>query len=168
MGWRGSCAATTAPVVAAVAMLGGIGTGAATAESGLTMVPLQNQIRRCDFDVAEHLTGYGSGTGSGFADIGAADSGTVRADVHLQTAAPDTVYQVRLIQLPRVSYATCGAGAPGVSTGVMTTDAVGTASTTVTAPRMQGATGAWVVVEGPPPPGKVIPETYSTTFVAGV
>lgn len=168
MGWRGSCAATTAPVVAAVAMLSGIGTGAAAADSGLTMVPLQNQIRRCDFDMAEHLTGYGPGTGSGFADIGAADSGSVRAVVHLQTAAPDTVYQVRLIQLPRVSYAACGAGDPGVATGVMTTDAVGTASTTVMGPRMQGAAGAYVVVEGPHGLSSLIPETYSTTFIAGI
>jgi hypothetical protein len=167
MGWRGIYAATTAPVVVAVA-LGGIGAGVATAESSLTMVPLQNQIRRCDFDVAEHLTGYGDGTASGFADIGAVDSGTVRADVYMQTALPDTVYQVRLIQLPRLSYATCNAGDPGVATGVMHTDAVGTASTTVTGPRMQGATGAWVVVEGPPGPSSLIPETYSTTFVAGV
>ena len=164
MGWRGICAAT----VAAVAMLNGIGTGAATAESGLTMVPLQNQIRRCDFDVAEHLTGYGNGTASGFADIGAADSGSVRAEVHIQTALPDTGYQVRMIQSPRVSYATCNAGDPGVAIGVMHADAVGTASTTVTGPRMPGATGAWVVVEGPHGPTSLVPETYSSTFVAGV
>jgi hypothetical protein len=168
MGWRRSCAATTAPVVAAVAMFGGIGAGVATAESGLTMVPLQTQIRHCDFVPSEHLIGYGSGTGSGFVDVGAEDSGTVRAEVHLQTAAPATAYQVRLIQLPRSSYGTCAAGDPGVATGSMYTDAVGSASTTVTGPRMQGATGAYVVIEGPPAPGKLVPETYSSTFVVGV
>ncbi len=161
---RGRGFAMTASVVA-VAMLGA---GVAAADSGLTMVPLQAQVRHCDFAAAEHLTGYGAGTGSGFVDVGADGSGTVRADVRMQTAVPDTTYQVRLIQLPRVSYATCNAGDPGVAIGVMHTDAVGSASTTVSGPLMQGATGAYVVIEGPPETGKFIPETYSSTFIARI
>jgi hypothetical protein len=33
---------------------------------------------------------------------------------------------------------------------------------------MQGATGAYVVVEGPHGPSSLVPETYSSTFVARI
>lgn len=167
MGRRRKYAATMVPVVATAAMLSGIGAQPAAA-SGMTMVPLQNVIRQCDFVMENFLVGHGSGTGSGSVEIGAPDSGTVRADVRMQTADPNTVYQVRLIQTPRSSAATCNAGDPGVATGVLHTDVAGTGFTTVTGPRQQGSTGAWVVVEGPPAPGKVRGEVYSTTLLVNL
>ncbi|MGV0743974.1 hypothetical protein [Mycolicibacterium sp. XJ870] len=153
----------------AVAMLSGFGAGTATADSpGMTTAPLQNLIRQCDFVVEQFLVGHGTGTGSGSVDIGTPDPGTVRADVHLQTAHRNTAYQVRLIQLPRSAAAHCNAGAPGVATAVMHTDAAGTGSTTVTGPVRPGATDAFVVVEGPPAPGKVRGDVYSTTVLVKI
>lgn len=161
--------AATATVLATGALLSGIGAQTAAADStGMTMSPLQNVIRQCDFVLENFLVGYGTGTGSGSAEIGAPDAGTVRADVRLQTAHPNTVYQVRLIQTPRPSVATCRPGDPGVVSGVMNTDVAGTGFITVSGPRRQGATGAWVVVEGPPEPGKVRGDVYSTTMLVGI
>lgn len=169
MGRRRKYAATTAPVVVTIAMLTGIGAHTAAADSsGMTMVPLQNVIRQCDFVMENFLVGHGAGTGSGSVAIGAPDSGTARADVRLQTADPNTAYQVRLIQTPRSAAATCNAGDPGVATGVLHTDVAGTGFTTVTGPRQQGASGAWVVIEGPPAPGRVRGEIYSTTLLVNL
>ncbi|MHC9295325.1 hypothetical protein ACRCUN_22915 [Mycobacterium sp. LTG2003] len=161
--------AASAPVVAIAAMLCGIGAPAAAADStGMTMTPLQNVIRQCDFVLENFLLGYGTGTGSGEAEIGAPEAGSVRADVRLQTAHPNTVYRVRLIQTPRASVATCRPGDPGVAAGVMNTDVAGTGFVTISGPRQEGSTGAWVVVEGPPAPGKVRGDVYSTTMLVDI
>jgi hypothetical protein len=155
-------------VVAAVVLLATGHTAAADAPSGLTMVPLQNVIRQCDAVPEQYLMGHGAGTGSGTADIGSVDGATVRADVHLQTAHPNTAYRVRLIQLPRSPVAPCDPGNPGVATATMFTDFAGTGSTTVTGPRQEGAVQAWVVVEGPPVPGRVRGDVYSTEIPVGI
>ncbi|WP_308170406.1 hypothetical protein [[Mycobacterium] fortunisiensis] len=146
--------------VAGAVVLSGAGTAPATAS---TMVPLSNHIRQCDFVEGQFLDGMGAGTGNGFADIGS-DGAQVSARVTLQSARPDTEYRVRLIQLPRSSVATCSAGDPGVSSGILHTDASGTSTITVSGPEVDGTTAAWVVVEGPPAPGRIRSDVYSTDY----
>lgn len=163
---RRVCAAAVAPVMAVV---GPVTTGTATADStaGLDTVPLQNVIRQCDFVVEQYLMGHGNGTGSGVVEIGAMD-GTVRADVRMQTLRPNTPYRVRVIQLPRPSVAPCNPGDPGVATGTMFADFAGNGSTMVTGPREPDGRQAWVVVEGPPVPGGIRGDVYSTVTLAAI
>ncbi|WP_454787770.1 hypothetical protein [Mycolicibacterium lutetiense] len=149
-------------VAAGGVVLGGIGAAPAGAT---TMVPLSNSIRGCDFTKALFLGGMGSGSGSGRASIGA-DGSHVGAEVSLQSARADTDYQVRLIQLPRPSVATCNVGDPGVAGAVLHTDASGTATVTVAGPLSPDATEAWVVVEGPPAPGRIRGDVYTSDFLA--
>ncbi|MGV9799482.1 hypothetical protein ACWDTP_15655 [Mycobacterium sp. NPDC003449] len=152
--------AATPVVVLAVAL---DGSGAAAADSpGLKTVPLENVIRQCGFGIEPFLAGNGNGTGSGMVGLGDGGSGTVRADVRLQTARPDTAYRVRLIQMPRAAEAPCNAGDPGVAVGMMHTDAAGNGFVTVTGPRQAGATGGWVWVEGPPVPGLIHGDVYTS------
>lgn len=165
MGARSGFVAVTAPMVAAVIMAV-TGTAVAAADSATTTVPMQNKIRQCDFVPAQFLDGFGTGYGSAVAQIGTPAPGTVSADVRLQTGQADTAYQVRLIQLPRSASATCNAGDPGTATATLHTDAAGNGATTVSGPVSSGATGVWVVMEGPPFPGKVNGETYSTDYLA--
>ncbi|MGV0810972.1 hypothetical protein ABQF34_03335 [Mycolicibacterium boenickei] len=142
------------------------GVGAAPAAAS-TFVPLSIQIRNCDFVAPLFLDGVGSGPGSGWADIGS-DGSEVRAQVHIQTARPHSPYRVRLIQLPRSGAATCNPGDPGVSSGVLHTDASGTATVTVSGPPLADVTGAYVVVEGPPPPGRIRGDVYSSDFLVKI
>jgi hypothetical protein len=160
MGWRIRRAVTL--VAAGGAVLSGIGAAPAAAS---TFVPFSNHVRNCDFVKALFLDGMGTGSGSGWADI-SADGSDVRAQVHLQSARPDTDYQVRLVQLPRASAATCSPGDPGVSGGVLHTDATGTATITVSGPAIADAAEAWVSVEGPPAPGRIRGDVYSSDFLA--
>ncbi len=153
-------------VVVAAAALGGAGTAVAGAGSAMTMVPLDNQIKDCDLVTPRYELTYG--TASGFADIGAPDSGSVRAEVHVQTAVPDSTYQVRLVQVPRSLAAPCDPGDAGVAGGLMYIDGLGNGSTTVTGPRMPGATGAGVVVEGPPHPGRLHGDIYTSSYIAAI
>jgi hypothetical protein len=151
--------------VATLVAAGGVvlsGIGAAPA-GATTVVPLSNSIRGCDFTKALFLGGMGSGSGTGRASIGS-DGSHVGAEVLLQSATPDTDYRVRLIQLPRPSVATCNVGDPGVAGAVLHTDASGTASVTVAGPLGEDATQAWVVVEGPPAPGRIRGDVYSSDF----
>lgn len=164
---RKALVAVMAPLVAA-ATVGMAGTAAAAPDSATTLVPLQNKVRQCDFVPAQFADGRGTGWGSATAHIGTPDPGTVSAQVYMQTAQPNTAYQVRVIQMPRPASAPCGAGTPGTVTGALHTDAAGTATTTVSGPLMSGATGAWVVIEGPPFPGKPSGEVYTSDFVVNL
>ncbi|KHO24647.1 hypothetical protein QQ25_02405 [Mycolicibacterium setense] len=160
MGWRIRSVMTLAAVGGVV--LGGIGAAPAGASS---FSPFSNQIRNCDHVAALFLDGMGSGSGSGWADV-SADGSNLRAQVHLQSARPDSGYHVRLIQLPRSSAAPCNVGDPGVSGGVLHTDVSGTGTITVSGPTMENANAAWVVVEGPPPPGRIRGDVYTSDFLA--
>lgn len=153
-------------VVVAAAALGGVGTAVAGAGTAMTMVPLDNQTKQCDLVTATYELTYGSA--SGFADVGAPDSSSVRAEVHLQTAVPASTYQVRLVQVPRSLAAPCDPGDAGVAAGVMYIDGLGNGSTTVTSPRMPGATGAGVFVEGPPHPGRMHGDIYTWSYIAAI
>ncbi|OLP03722.1 hypothetical protein BVU76_04135 [Mycolicibacterium porcinum] len=160
MGWRIRSVVT----LVAVGGMAVSGIGAAPA-SASEFSPFSNQIRQCDFVPAQFLDGMGSGSGSGWTDV-STDGSDVRAQVHLQSAQPDTEYRIRLIQLPRSAAATCSPGAPGVVSGVLHTDVSGTATVTVSGPVMANATEAWVVAEGPPPPGRIRGEVYTSDFRA--
>ncbi|OMC04454.1 hypothetical protein A5733_21585 [Mycobacterium sp. NS-7484] len=162
MRWRARH--TMAMVGIGVVVLSGIG---ASPASATTMVPLSNHIRNCDFAEGLFLDGMGSGSGNGFAHIGS-DGSQVSAQVTIQSARPGTDYRVRLIQMPRSAVATCSVGDRGVSGGLLRTDASGTATTTVSGPAMDGATEAWVVVEGPPAPGRIRSDVYSSDFLVKI
>jgi hypothetical protein len=137
--------------------------GGAAASNGPTLVPFTSLFRNCSFQRTYYVSA--TGTGSGDAMIGAGSDG-VTADVRLQTAEPNTRYTVRLIQVPRAPERTCTVGDPGVAVAELFTDGSGTGSTRVQGPLMQGATGAWVSVDGPPKPGKVIGEFYTSEVLA--
>ena len=81
---------------------------------------------------------------------------------------PNTRYTARLIQVPRASARTCTAGDPGVAVGELFTDGSGTGSTRLQGPLMEGATGAWVSIDGPPKPGRVIGEFYTSEILAAL
>jgi hypothetical protein len=162
------------PLVAAAVVLtsGATLTGAATAAadapvtSGATSVPLSMIFRNCNH-IPTHWVSA-SGAGSGSALIGMAGANEVIAQVNLATAETDTRYTVRLIQVPRAADRTCTVGDPGVAVGELFTDANGTGSATVQGPLVHGMTGAWVSIDGPPPPGHVIGEFYTSEVVASL
>ena len=139
--------------------------GTAAAANGPTLVPFSSLFRTCNFQQTHWVSA--TGFGSGNALIGAGADG-VTADVRLQTAMPNTRYTVRLIQVPRAPERTCTAGDPGVAVAELFTDGSGTGSTWVQGPLMGGATGAWVSVDGPPKPGRVIGEFYTSELLAAL
>ncbi len=127
------------------------------------MIPLSSKFRSCDFTPVR-VNAVGSASGQVF--IGTGGSNTVTADVHLAIGQPNTPYNVRLIQGPRPGTQTCTAGDPGVVAGVLNTDGNGTGALTLSAPIRAGATNAWVFLEGPPDPGKIRGEFYTSDNVA--
>jgi len=139
--------------------------GVATASDGATLVPFVSKFRNCSFQQTHWVSA--TGTGSGDALIGT-NSGGVTADVRLATAEPNMRYTVRLIQVPRAPERTCTAGDRGVAVGELFTDANGTGTTKVYGPLLEGATGAWVSVDGPPKSGRVIGEFYTSEFLASL
>ena len=133
--------------------------------SGPALVPFTGEFRRCDHS---NTTMPPSGNGTGYAVIGRSGN-TVTAEVRLSIARPDTAYTVQLIQMPRTGVG-CTPGDPGVAQVSMVADAGGNASTTVTAPVMSGATGAWVQVLGPfgGNTSRITGEVYSSDFIAKI
>ena len=155
-------------VMAAVGFAGvGLGTGTASAESanGGT-VPLGSTYRSCDFTKMGYVGTLA--TGSGQATIGTGGSNTVTADVYLMIGTPNTPYQVRLIQGPRPGSQKCVAGDPGVASAVLNTDGNGVGSLTLHAPLNSGATNAWVFIEGPPEPGQIRGEFYTSDMITSL
>src|ERR1700754_952702 len=145
-----------------------IGAGRAAADgptmSGTTSVPMSSVFRNCDF-VEPHWVSA-TGFGSASALIGTTGANQVSAQVNLSIAKPNTRYTVRLIQVPRTGYRTCTAGDPGVAWADLFTDGNGTGTATVQGPRVQDSTGAWVSIDGPPKPGRVIGEFYTSEVIA--
>jgi hypothetical protein len=92
----------------------------------------------------------------------------VIADVQIATAELNTPYDVRLIQMPRSSASSCNAGDPGVSGGVLLTDAVGGGGITVRGPIASGATGVWLYITRPGEFSQTPAEFYTTDFVASL
>ncbi len=160
-------ASTAALLIAAASVVGAAPAAAdGTATSGATSVPLSSLFRNCDF-VRRHWVSA-TGTGSGSVLIGMTGANQVSAQVNLGVAEPNTRYTVRLIQVPRAGDRTCTAGDPGVAVGELFTDGNGTGTATVQGPRLQEATGAWVSIDGPPKPGRVIGEFYTSEVLASL
>jgi len=144
-----AAAAATVMLTTTTAMLGfGTGTAAAdgsNAASGSTVMPLSSLLRRCDWSNAPYTPSQNRGTGYA---ILSRTGNTVTAEVHMISVIPDIWYGVRLVQVPRPGIG-CAAGEPGVGFGQLYTDGAGIGTATVQAAVMNGATGAWVSVEGP-------------------
>lgn len=137
-------AAAAATVMAATS--GALGASVAVADdSSGQVVPLSSVLRRCDWSSAPYVPS--DSRGSGYAVI-SQNGGTAIADVHIQAMRPDIWYGVRFVQVPRPGIG-CSAGDPGVGVARIYTDGAGNGNVTVSAPMMNGATGAWVSVEGP-------------------
>ncbi len=146
--------------VAAPALLG-VGTPSAAAEaSDGDMVPLSATLRACDSSPIKFVGTNGTGSGQGFISTGGGN--TVTATVNFAIGRPNTPYQVRLIQGPRSETQRCNAGDPGVASAVLNTDGNGTGSLTLQAPVQSGATNAWLFIDGPPDPGQIRGEFYTS------
>lgn len=153
-------------VIAALGMIGfGTGSAAADAVNG-GMVPLTSIFRACDQSKIQYVPPAGNGNSQ--AVIGTGGTSTVTADVRLAVGKPNTPYNVRLIQVPRPASQPCNAGDPGVATGVLITDGVGTGAVTVQDSVRSGATGAWVFIEGPPDPGEIRGEFYTSDLITSL
>jgi hypothetical protein len=165
---RSKGVASTAALLIAAASVAGAAPAAAdgTATSGATSVPLSSVFRNCDFVQSHWVSATGFGSASAL--IGMSGASQVSAQVNLAIAEPNTRYTVRLIQVPRAGDRTCTAGDPGVAVGELFTDGNGTGTATVQGPRLQEATGAWVSIDGPPKPGRVIGEFYTSEVIASL
>jgi hypothetical protein len=130
-----------------------------------TPMPMSSQWRACDFTDLRWVPAVGDARP--VARVGTDGAGSVVATVDIDTALPNTFYDVRVIQTPRPSSG-CATGAAGVLTGGLQTNAVGVGSTTVQGPVAKGATGAWVVVERPSGSSQTPAEFYSTEFIAAI
>src|ERR1700738_2423558 len=157
-------ASAAALLIAAASVVGAAPAAADGATMSGTPVPMSSLFRNCDF-VRPHWVSA-TGFGSASAVIGTTGANQVSAQVNLAIAEPNTRYTARLIQVPRAGDRTCTAVDPGVAFADLVTDGNGTATATVQGPRLQGATGAWVSIDGPPKPGKVIGEFYTSEFIA--
>ncbi len=154
-----------AALVAAGAAVVPPAAGADASGAGATLTPLSGTYRLCDFTEARFVAAIGNGSGFALID---SDGGAVNAEVQLGVAQPGTAYTVRLIQAPRPASRPCLPGDPGVNTAVLHTDANGTGTVTVHGGREPGATGAWVFITGPPPPGSVHGEYYTSDLIAAL
>ena len=162
-----SVAAGAALLVAAASVVGATPAAAdGPVTSGATSVPLSSLFRICSFVRPGWVSA--TGTGSGSVLIGMTGANQVSAQVSLANAKRDTRYSVRLIQVPRAGDRTCTAGDPGVAVGELFTDGNGTGTASVAGPRLAGATGAWVSIDGPPPGGHVRGEFYTSEVVASL
>ena len=144
-----AAAAATVMLTTTTAMIG-FGTGIAAADganaaNGSTVMPLSSMLRRCDWSYAQYVPSQNRGTGYA---ILSRTGNTVTAEVHMISVIPDIWYGVRLVEVPRPGIG-CAAGDPGVGFGQLYTDGAGIGTATVQATVMNGATGAWVSVEGP-------------------
>jgi hypothetical protein len=140
----------------------------AAAEGGTT-VPLDSDLRRCDFslDSTAPMEARAS-LGSGSALIHIAGSRAI-AEVHLVDAPnPGTHFDVGLIQEPRPSSGTCGPGDPGTAFTGMDTDAAGGGTVTVQDTIRPKTTGVWVIIERPNAISQNPAEFYTSEFVAPV
>ncbi len=156
-------------VMAAAGLLGsGLGTGPASAEAGNgSMVPLSLIYRSCDFSPIGAIS-PAAGVASVTAVVGTGGTNTVTADVYMMIATPNTAYQVRLIQGPRPGSQKCNAGDPGVMSGVLNSDGNGVGRVILHAPRRSGATNAWVFVEGPPSPGRIRGDFWTSDILTSL
>jgi len=133
---------------------------------GATIVAMGSILRRCDFSDQTHVSG--TGTGQASAIISTTRSHQVVAEVNLGAAAPDTHYDVRLIELPQPANR-CQPGDPGTAVGWIDTDGAGNGNVTLQEDVQPGATGAWVFIEGPSVPYEMLSgDFYTSDFPAAI
>ena len=121
-------------------------------------MPLTTTNRDCDGNVA---TGAGAGGGTGFVIFNQTASGKLIANVVLENAAPNTTYNIRLIQTPNSVTNDCQPfNGPGEAT--FTTDAYGNGSVNYQEAVLSSATGAFVAVNNQTTPGT---DFYTTQVV---
>ena len=75
---------------------------------------------------------------------------------------------MRLIQGPRPGTQKCNAGDPGVASAVLNTDGNGIGAVTLHDAVRSGATNAWVFIEGPPEPGQIRGEFYTSEIATSL
>jgi hypothetical protein len=140
-----------------------------TAAEGGTTVPLDSDLRRCDFSLDATAPAVSRARlGSGSALIHVAGSRAI-AEVHLaDSPEPGTHFDVGLIQEPRQSSATCGPGDPGTAFTGMETDAAGNGTVTIQDFIRPRTTGVWVIIERPNEISQNPAEFYTSEFVAPV
>jgi hypothetical protein len=140
----------------------------ATADGG-TRVPLQGDLRRCDFSLSTTAPLVERPRlASGSAVIATAGS-TAVAEVHLfDEPNPGTHFDVGLIQEPRPSSAGCGPGAPGTAYAGMDTDGAGNGTVTIQDTIRPGTTGLWVIVERPSAHSQDPAEFFTSGFLVPV
>jgi hypothetical protein len=160
---------TVAATVVAMSAALTVGVGTASAgppgTGGATIVSFAQTLRRCDFSDDMH-TGP-AGVGNPTALVHGTGSDEI-ADVQIVRAQPDTAYDVRLIQEPRPSSASCNAGDPGVADAVLQTDDGGAGAVTVRGPISSGATGVWMFISRPGELSQTPAEFYTSDFVASL
>jgi hypothetical protein len=151
-------AAPLAPGLAGTAAADGIKDNS----GGGTFAPFAQVSRRCDYSETDFNgpTGYARPTA-----VIRSNGSTITADVEINTAIPNIRYDVRLIQTPRPSSVTCNGGDPGVAAGALFINGAGAGSTTLSAPKAPGATGAWVWITRPDPFSQNPIEFYTTDLI---
>ena len=143
-----------------------IGTAAA---EGTTRVPLQSDLRRCDFSLSTFASvEERPRLGSGSAVIHVAGSRVIAEVQFFDEPNPNTHFDVGLIQEPRPSPVTCGPGAPGTAFTGMDTDGAANGTATVQDTIRPGTTGVWVVVERPNAVSQDPAEFYTSGFLVPV
>ncbi|EID14140.1 hypothetical protein [Mycolicibacterium phlei] len=138
---------------------------AGTASAQSTFLPFTQMLRRCDFSETDFNGPTGFGRPQGVLHTNGHD---VVADVSIDQARPNTRYDVRLIQMPRLASAPCWGGDPGVAVASLVTDGIGHGQVLVHDTKEPGATGAWVFISLPNPYSQDPAEFYTTDFVAKI
>lgn len=142
--------------------------GAAALPPGVdpSLITFSNILRRCDASPMQYVSAAGEGRAT--AHIRTEGSGELVADVDLAVAEPFTFYEVKLIQMPRSSAASCEAGSPGTAVGAINTNAAGSGFVTLRGPIASGATGAWISIEQPQPFSQVPDEFYTSDRIVDI
>lgn len=153
-------------IVAAITTLPALTVLAAPAQAASSAVamPLLSDMHSCDFQPVNYVSH--DGKAEPVAQI-SSDGRTATARVDVKWGTPNVQYVVRLIPAPHAALG-CQAGAPGIGTATLSTDASGIGSATAQAPIAPGTTGVWVTLERPAAHSQTPAEFYSPTFIASV
>jgi len=159
---RAQAIAALVMAIAILATLVGLGLStsiarAASPNNGAQKVPLTTTNRNCDGTVA---TPPGIGGGTGFAIINKAAPGKLISNVVLENAVPNATYNIRLIQILPNAVDCQPYNGPGEAT--LTTDALGNGSANYQEAVIDGAKGAFVVLNNQADPGD---DFYTTQVV---
>jgi hypothetical protein len=130
-----------------------------------TVMAFSGVSRRCDYSETNFLGPVGMGRPLA---VVRTNGSTVSADVQIATVLPNFPYDIRMIQVPRPSMATCWGGDPGVAHGILRTDAAGNGAVSLQDQIEPGATGAWIWITRPSAFSQNPEEFYTTDLVAPI